>query len=61
MDTKTKKKWYRSKSIWAALLAIGVAVVESLATSPDWKTAALAGFGGVGVLLRALTDEGITL
>jgi len=57
---KPKKKWYRSKSIWAAALAIGVAVVQSLANSPDWKMAALAGFGGVSVLLRALTDEGIT-
>jgi len=57
---KPKKKWYRSKSILLAALAIGVAVVESLAASPDWKTAALAGFGAAGALLRALTDEGIT-
>jgi hypothetical protein len=56
----SKKKWYRSKSIWLAAMAVGVAVVESLTASPDWKTAALAGFGAAGAFIRALTDEGIT-
>ena len=53
------KKWYQSKTIWLGIGAVVTAVVSSLQASPDWKTAVIAGLGAGGILLRALTTEGI--
>jgi hypothetical protein len=53
------KKWYRSKTILAGILATLTGVVSVLEGGGSWEAAALAGFGGLSVILRALTKEGI--
>lgn len=55
----TGKKWYRSKSIWAGIIATGAGVVSAIQGGGAWETVVLTSFGALSILLRTLTKEGI--
>ena len=53
------KKWIRSKTLWANLIAIGVLILQveyGFIVSPEIEVAAL---GAVNLILRMVTKEGL--
>jgi len=54
------KKWYQSKTILLGLVAIFLAIQQSLSDNFDYKTAAIAAIGALSVYIRTLTDKGVT-
>ena len=53
------KKWYLSKTIWAAAIQVGLGIGTAIETDATAAGIILALFGGAQVILRALTTEGI--
>jgi len=54
------KKWYTSKTLWLGVLMIATAVVEYIAGLPVGTTF-LQGLSGVmTIVLRLVTNQGIT-
>lgn len=59
MNEKQGKKWYASRLIWEGAIGVGVAVAGAVAEGMSWPLIAMAGFGALTILLRALTTEGV--
>ena len=54
------KKWYTSKTIWIAILEIGVgAVFAGIEAVPDWTAIAMIAFGAGHTILRIITGQPI--
>lgn len=53
------KKWWQSKTIWAAVLELGTGLALAFDEGATTAAIALVGFSGLQVVLRALTKEGI--
>jgi len=59
------KPWYKSKMIWANIIAVAVAILASLGTFPgllpaEFSPWVLFVIGALNIVLRFLTNEPIT-
>ena len=60
MSDNNEKKWYLSKTEWLAVLAVAIAVLETVQNGGSWIAAALAGFGVLVGILRPFSTKKLT-
>ena len=53
------KNWYKSKTIWLGVIAVSIAVFESIQLEQAWPAVVLAAFGALAIVVRRVTSESI--